>query len=206
MTTLKMLSMRNFSLYGLLKITFFVRRYFYIYVNISSQFLPEHIVNYWSAENIEFAFKLFHNEWWKLLMSFVFFWKKKTNLNRIVRLAHKLTFFKRRGRKNKLRKLLRKSFTCFGKITYYARLLWIKLFFCFLLNEKPVFLFPLFFWFYTSLGGKVSFIVTYRGYINCCILVNSVLQSLLSAFIQTRNVSVERWRKYETNFIMELQP
>ena len=41
-------------------------------------------------------------------------------------------------------------------------------------------------------GGKVGFIVTYKGYINCCILVNSVLQSLLSALIQTRNVPVER--------------
>ena len=149
MTTLKMLSMRNFSLYGLLKITFFARRYFYIYVNISSQFLPEHIVNYWSAENIEFAFKLFHNEWWKLLMSFVFFWKKKTNLNRIVRLVHKLTFLKRRGRKNKLRKLFRKSFTCFGKITYYARLLWIKLFFCFLSQWK------------TSLSFSFVFLILY---------------------------------------------
>ena len=78
--------------------------------------------------------------------------------------------------------------------------------FVFFLNEKPVFLFPLFFLFYTSLGGKVGFIVTYRGYINCCILVNSVLQSLLSVFIQTRNDPVEGWRKYETNFIMELQP
>lgn len=78
--------------------------------------------------------------------------------------------------------------------------------FVFFLNEKPVFLFPLFFLFYTSLRGKVGFIVTYKGYINCCILVNSVLQSLLSALIQTRNVPVERWRKYETNFIMELQP
>ena len=192
--------MRNFSLYWLLKITFFARRCFYIYVNISSQFLPEHIVNYWSA------FKLFHNEWWKLLMSFVSFWKKKTNINRIVRLAHKLTFFKRRGRKNKLRKLFQKSFTCFGKITYYARLLESNCSFVFFLNEKPVFLFPLFFLFYTSLRGKVGFIVTYKGYINCCILVNSVLQSLLSALIQTRNVPVERWRKYETNFIMELQP
>lgn len=136
-----------------------------------------------------------------------FFWKKKKNLNRIVRLAHKLTFFKRRGRKNKLRKLFRKSFTCFGK-----KLLIMQGYsesncsFVFFLNEKPVFLFPLFFLFYTSLGGKVGFIVTYRGYINCCILVNSVLQSLLSALIQTRNVPVERWRKYETNFIMELQP
>ena len=149
MTTLKMLNMRNFSLYGLLKITFFARRYFYIYVNISSQFLPEHIVNYWSAENIEFAFKLFHNEWWKLLMSFVSFWKRKTNLNRIVRLAHKLTFFNRRGRKNKLRKLFRKSFTCFGKITYYARLLWIKLFFCFLSQWK------------TSLSFSFVFLILY---------------------------------------------
>ena len=60
------------------------------------------------------------------------------------------------------------------------------------LNEKPVFLFPLFFLFYTPLGGKVGFIVIYRGYINCCFLVNSVLRSLLSAFIQTRNVAVER--------------
>ena len=142
------------------------------------------------------------NYWWVLFFSE----KKKTNLNRIVRLAHKLTFFKRRGRKNKLRKLFQKSFTCFGKITYYARLLESNCSFVFFLNEKPVFLFPLFFLFYTSLRGKVGFIVTYKGYINCCILVNSVLQSLLSALIQTRNVPVERWRKYETNFIMELQP
>ena len=146
-----MLNMRNFSLYWLLKIIFFARRCFYIYVNISSQFLPEHIVNYWSAENIEFAFKLFHNEWWKLLMFCFFFFlkKKKKNLNRIVRLAHKLTFFKRRGRKNKLRKLFQKSFTCFGKITYYARLLGIKLFFCFLSQWK------------TSLSFSFVFLILY---------------------------------------------
>ena len=143
------------------------------------------------------------NYWWVLFFSE----KKKTNLNRIVRLAHKLTFFKRRGRKNKLRKLFQKSFTCFGKITYYARLLGIKLFFCFLSQWKtsPSFSF-VFLILYFPGGDKVGFIVTYRGYINCCVLVNSVLQSLLSVFIQTRNVPVERWRKYETNFITELQP
>ena len=165
----------------------------------------------WSAENFEFAFKLFHNEWWKLLMSFVSF-EKKTNLNRIVRLAHKLTFFKRRGRKNKLPNESYEN--CFeNRSPALVKLLIMQVYsesscsFVFFLNEKPVFLFPLFFLLYISPGGKVGFIVTYRRYINCCVLVtSSVLQSLLSAFIQTRNVPVEGWRRHKTNLIMELQP
>lgn len=136
-------------------------------------------------------------------------------------------FFKHQSRKNKLRKI-RKLFENRSP-AFLAKLLIMQVYsepscsFVFILNKKNQSFFCFhsqwktslsfsFVFFYSVLppggggGGNVGFIVTYRSYINCCILVNSVLQSLLSAFIQTQNVPVEGWRRYKTNFIMELQP